>query len=112
EPPEAPKILTDADRSSLMAAPHSSDSSGTQTNPLPRQQLDFTRERGPGSVSRWVIAVAALAVLTVVVTILINTFGGGMRNVQIPDVRNQASADAIAALQNPAFRTGTRRKPN
>jgi eukaryotic-like serine/threonine-protein kinase len=112
EPPEAPKILTDADRSSLMAAPHSSDSSGTQTNPLPRQQLDFIRERGPGSVSRWVIAVAALAVLTVVVTVLINTFGGGMRNVQIPDVRNQASADAIAALQNHGFKTRTQQKPD
>ena len=112
EPPEAPKILTDADRSSLMAAPHSSDSAAAQTNPLPRQQLDFTRERSPGSVSRWVIAVAALAVLTVVVTILINTFGGGMRNVQVPDVRNQASADAIAALQNHGFKTRTQQKPD
>ncbi len=111
EPPEAPKILTDADRSSLMAAPHSTDSAAL-TNPLPRQQLDYTRERAGGSVSRWVIAVAALAVLTVVVTILINTLGGGMRNVQIPDVRNQASADAIAALQNHGFKTRTQQKPD
>src|SRR5580693_1073252 len=112
EPPEAPKILTEAERSSLMAMPHSSDSTGAQTNPLPRQQLDFTRERSPGSVSRWVIAVAALAVLTVVVTILINTFGGGMRDVQVPDVRGQASADAIAALQNHGFKTRTQQKPD
>jgi eukaryotic-like serine/threonine-protein kinase len=112
EPPEAPKILTEAERSSLMATPHSSDSTGALTNPLPRQQLDFTRERSPGSVSRWVIAVAALAVLTVVVAILINTFGGGMRNVQVPDVRNQASADAIAALQNHGFKTRTQQKPD
>jgi beta-lactam-binding protein with PASTA domain/predicted Ser/Thr protein kinase len=111
EPPEAPKILTDADRSSLMAAPHSTDAAAL-TNPLPRQQLDFTRERAGGSVSRWVIAVATLAVLTVVVTILINTLGGGMRNVQIPDVRNQASADAIAALQNHGFKTRTQQKPD
>src|SRR6202522_2007786 len=111
EPPEAPKILTEAERSSLMATPHSPDS-GALTNPLPRQQLDFTRERSPGSISRWVIAVAALAVLTVVVTILINTFGGGMRNVQVPDVRNQASADAIAALQNHGFKTRTQQKPD
>jgi beta-lactam-binding protein with PASTA domain/predicted Ser/Thr protein kinase len=111
EPPEAPKILTEAERSSLMATPHSSDS-GALTNPLPRQQLDFTRQRSPGSISRWVIAVAALAVLTVVVTILINTFGGGMRNVQVPDVRNQASADAIAALQNHGFKTRTQQKPD
>ncbi|HEX4395127.1 MAG TPA: Stk1 family PASTA domain-containing Ser/Thr kinase [Mycobacterium sp.] len=112
EPPEAPKILTEAERSSLMAAPHSSEPGGAQTNPLPRQQLDFIRERSPGSVSRWVIAVAALAVLTVVVTVLINTFGGGMRNVQVPDVRNQASADAIAALQNHGFKTRTQQKPD
>jgi eukaryotic-like serine/threonine-protein kinase len=112
EPPEAPKILTDADRSSLMSSPHSSDSAGTQTDALPRQQLDFHRERSPGSISRWVIAVAALAVLTVAVTILINTFGGGLRNVQVPDVRNQASADAIAALQNHGFKTRTQQKPD
>jgi eukaryotic-like serine/threonine-protein kinase len=111
EPPEAPKLLTEAERSSLMATPHSSDS-GALTNPLPRQQLDFTRQRSPGSIGRWVIAVAALAVLTVVVTILINTFGGGMRNVQVPDVRNQASADAIAALQNHGFKTRTQQKPD
>jgi serine/threonine-protein kinase len=51
-------------------------------------------------------------VLTVIVTILINTFGGGMRNVQVPDVRNQASADAIAALQNHGFKTRTQQKPD
>src|SRR6202789_2156558 len=73
EAPEAPKVFTEAERSSLMTAPHSSDSTGSQTSPLPRQQLDFTRPRNPGSVSRWVIAVAALAVLTVVVTILLTT---------------------------------------
>jgi eukaryotic-like serine/threonine-protein kinase len=112
EPPEAPKVLTDADRSSLMATPHSSDSGNAQTDALPRQQLDFQRDRSPGSISRWVIAVAALAALTVVVTILINTFGGGLRNVQVPDVRNQASADAIAALQNHGFKTRTLQKPD
>src|ERR1700749_3711107 len=63
EPPEAPKILADAERSSLMASPHPGGSGGPQTDPLPRQDLDFTRERGPGSISRWVVAVAALAVL-------------------------------------------------
>src|SRR5271155_497597 len=112
EPPEAPKILTDADRSSFLASPHSGGSAGPQTDPLPRQELDFTRERGPGSVSRWVVAVAALAVLTVIVTILINTYGGGMRDVQVPDVRGQASADAIAALQNHGFKTRTQQKPD
>jgi serine/threonine-protein kinase len=47
-----------------------------------------------------------------VVTVLINTLGGGMRNVQVPDVRNQASADAIAALQNHGFKTRTQQKPD
>jgi serine/threonine-protein kinase len=112
EQPEAPKVLTDAERSSLMASAHPSGSVGPRTDPLPRQELDFTRERAQGSVSRWVIAVAALAVLTVIVTVLINTFGGGMRNVQVPDVRGQASADAIAALQNRGFKTRTQQKPD
>jgi serine/threonine-protein kinase len=112
EPPEAPKVLTDAERSSLMATGHSSDSGRAHADPLPRQELDFTRGGGQGSVSRWVIAVAALAVLTVIVTILINTFGGGMRNVQVPDVRGQASADAIAVLQNRGFKTRTQQKPD
>src|SRR5271155_3966417 len=87
ERPEAPKVLTEAERSSLLATPHPSDSAGPQTDPLPRQQLDFSRDGSAGSLSRWVIAAAALAVLTVVVTILINTFGGGLRNVSVPDVR-------------------------
>jgi eukaryotic-like serine/threonine-protein kinase len=112
EPPEAPKVLTDAERSSLLAAPHPGGSGGPQTDPLPRQELDFTRDRNPGSISRWIVAVAALAVLTVVVTILINTFGGAMRNVSVPDVRGQASADAIAALQNHGFKTRTQQKPD
>src|ERR1700736_5951942 len=112
EPPEAPKILTDADRSSLMASSHPSDSAGPQTDALPRQELEFGRDRSPGSISRWVVAVAALAVLTVIVTILINTFGGGLRNVSVPDVRGQASADAIAALQNHGFKTRTQQKPD
>jgi eukaryotic-like serine/threonine-protein kinase len=112
EPPEAPKVLTDAERSSLMASAHSNDSVRSHNDPLPRQELDFARDRGQGSVSRWVIAVAALAVLTVIVTILINTFGGGMRNVQVPDVRGQASADAIAALQNRGFKIRTQQKPD
>jgi eukaryotic-like serine/threonine-protein kinase len=112
EQPEAPKVLTAAERSSLMASAHPSSSVGPRTDPLPRQELDFPRERIPGSASRWVIAVAALAVLTVIVTVLINTFGGGMRNVQVPDVRGQASADAIAALQNRGFKTRTQQKPD
>ena len=53
-----------------------------------------------------------LAVLTVVVTLAINLFGGSPRDVQVPDVRGQASADAIAALQNRGFKTRTQQKPD
>ena len=105
EPPEAPKVLTDADRSSLLASTHPSDSAGPHTDPLPRQELDFTRDRGPGSVSRWVVAVAALAVLTVIVTILINTFGGGHARCPGarragPGVRRRDRRAAKSRLQN------------
>ena len=53
-----------------------------------------------------------LAVLTIVVVIAINTFGGNTRDVQVPDVRGQVSADAIAALQNRGFKTRTQQKPD
>jgi len=86
---------------------------GPRTDPLPRQIVDDgDRDRTAGSVGRWLAVVAVLAVLTVVVTIAINTFGGNTRNVQVPDVRGQASADAIAALQNRGFKTRTQQKPD
>ena len=111
EAPDAPKVLTDAERSSLLASTPSHDRTPL-TDQLPPQEPDFVeRERG-GSVGRWLIAVAALAVLTVVVTIAINMIGGDPRDVQVPDVRGQASADAIAALQNRGFRTRTQQKPD
>lgn len=110
EPPEAPKVLTDAERSSLMssAAGH-----GPRTDPLPRQNFDDTdRDRTGGSIGRWVVAVAVLAVLTIVVVIAFNTFGNSTREVQVPDMRGQVSADAIAALQNRGFKTRTQQKPD
>lgn len=55
---------------------------------------------------------AVLAVLTVAVTIAINTFGGETRQVQVPDVKGQVSADAVATLQNHGFRTNTQQKPD
>jgi serine/threonine-protein kinase len=63
-------------------------------------------------VGRWLIAVAALAVLTVIVTVAINMFGGSTRDVQVPDVRGHASADAIAELQNRGFKTRTQQRPD
>ncbi|MGH3678496.1 MAG: Stk1 family PASTA domain-containing Ser/Thr kinase [Mycobacterium sp.] len=111
EAPEAPKVLTDADRTSLLASAAPPDRT-PPTEHLPRQQPRYgERDRGQ-SVGRWLIAVAVLAVLTVVVTIAINMIGGGPRDLQVPDVRGQASADAIAALQNRGFKTRTQQRPD
>jgi serine/threonine-protein kinase len=112
EKPEAPKVLTDADRSSLLSA-NVGNSGPSRTDPLPRQVLaDAGEDRSVGSVGRWIVAVAALAVLTIVVVIAFNSFGGNTRDVQVPDVRGQVSADAIAALQNRGFKTRTLQKPD
>jgi serine/threonine-protein kinase len=100
ERPDAPKIFTDAERTSLL----SSSPAHLRTDPVDHQPRYIAKERS-GSVGRWLIAVAVLAVLTVVVTIAINMFGGETRDVQVPDVRGQVSEDAIAALQNLGFKT-------
>jgi len=111
ETPEAPKVLTDAERSSFLSS--TTAGLGPRTDPLPRQSLDDTdRDRAGGSIARWVVAVAVLAVLTIVVVIAFNTFGGSTRDVQVPDMRGQVSADAIAALQNRGFKTRTLQKPD
>jgi serine/threonine-protein kinase len=111
EAPDAPKVLTDAERTSMLAATGSSDRT-PPTEQMPRQQPEYVdRERG-ASVGRWLIAVAVLAVLTVVVTIAINMIGADPRSVQVPEVKGLASADAIAALQNRGFKTRTQQKPD
>ena len=113
EVPEAPKVLTEADRSSLLASPPPSRSGPDVTDELPRQKahlVEHDRGTGGGSIGRWVIAVAVLAILTVVVTLAINYFGGATRKIQVPDVSGQASADAIATLQNRGFKTRTQPK--
>src|SRR5690348_6212440 len=112
EKPEAPKVLTDPDRSSSLSS-GAGNAGPARTDPLPRQVLtDASEDRSVGSVGRWIVAVAALAVLTVVVVIAFNAFGGSTRDVQVPDVRGQVSADAIAALQNRGFKTRTLQKPD
>jgi eukaryotic-like serine/threonine-protein kinase len=111
EAPEAPKVLTDAERTSLLASSSPSDRT-PPTEQLPAHQTGYAeRDRGQ-SVGRWLIAVAVLAVLTVVVTIAINMIGGNTREVQVPDVTGQASADAVVALQNSGFKTRTQMKPD
>ncbi|OBA81860.1 serine/threonine protein kinase [Mycobacterium sp. 1164966.3] len=111
ETPEAPKVLTDADRSSLLSS-GGGGYGGPRTDPLPRQNFDDDGDRGGGSIGRWAAVVAVLAVLTIVVVIGFNAFGGNPRDVQVPDVRGQVSADAIASLQNKGFKTRTQQKPD
>ncbi|WP_299558313.1 Stk1 family PASTA domain-containing Ser/Thr kinase [uncultured Mycolicibacterium sp.] len=101
--PEAPKVLTDAERTTLLSAPSRS---------TPTEHIGVVPTARRGSVGRWAVAVAVLAVLTVVVTVAINLFGGQSRDVQVPDVRGQLAADAIAALQNRGFKTRTEHRPD
>ena len=111
EAPDAPKVLTDAERTSMLAATGPAGRT-PPTEQLPAHQTGYgERERGQ-SVGRWLIAVAVLAVLTVVVTIAINMIGGDTRGVQVPDVAGQQSADAVVALQNAGFKTRTQQKPD
>lgn len=108
--PDAPKVLSDADRRSLLASA-AGGPAGTGADAGPRQQLDFAGERTIGSVGRWLLAVAVLAVLTVVVTVAINTTSGtSAHQVQVPILRGKASADAVAELQNRGFQTRTQPK--
>ncbi len=114
EAPDAPKVLTDAERTSLLASTgpmHHQASGATEQLPTHQPANYRGRDRG-GSVGRWAIAVAALVVLTVVVTIAINMIGGGSRDVQIPDVSGQLENDATVVLQNAGFKTRTNRQPD
>jgi eukaryotic-like serine/threonine-protein kinase len=112
EQPDAPKVFTDAERSSWLSTPSTHDRTEPIDPQARRQPVNADRERR-GSVARWLIAVAALAVLTVIVTVGINMFGSTeTRQVQVPDVRGQASADAIAELQNRGFRIRTQQRPD
>ncbi len=102
EAPEAPKVFTDAERTSLLAStpPHGR---AMPTEHIPARPGYRDNERS-ASVGRWVVVVAVLAVLTVVVTVAINMGGGGNpRDQQVPDVTGQLRDDAVAALQNRGF---------
>ncbi|MFZ0833621.1 MAG: Stk1 family PASTA domain-containing Ser/Thr kinase [Mycobacterium sp.] len=111
EPPEAPKVLTDADRSSLLASTALNRSAQPVAVP-PRTSGHGARRSGRGSVGRWLIAVVVLAVLTVAVTWAINAINGPTHSVQVPSLKDQSSADAIATLQNKGFKVRTLQKPD
>ena len=109
EKPEAPKVLTHADRSQMMASRGGARSDGGATPAA----YEFQDTRRGGAVGRGLIALAILSILTVVVGLAINLSGGGKpRAVQVPDVRGKVSADAIAELQNKGFKVRTQQKPD
>ncbi|OYN78918.1 Stk1 family PASTA domain-containing Ser/Thr kinase [Mycolicibacterium sphagni] len=111
EAPEAPKVFSAAERTSMLNAP-AAPSRGDETDEIPRTATFVETDRAGGSIARWLIVVAVLAVLTVVVTIGINMVSGNPRNVQVPDVRGQAKDDAIATLQNKGFKIRTQTTPD
>ncbi|MCW1957463.1 MAG: Stk1 family PASTA domain-containing Ser/Thr kinase, partial [Mycobacterium sp.] len=110
EKPEAPRVMTQADRSVLMSS-----RGGPRTDPTGSAvpvAYDFSDRRERGGVGRWLVAGAVLAVLTVIVALTINMVGGKSRPVQVPDVRGKVSADATAELQNKGFKVRTQQKPD
>lgn len=109
EKPDAPTVLTQAERTQMMSV-RPGGRSGGGAGPVAYDYRDSTRRSG--GVGRWLVAMSILAILTVVVTLAINLSGGTPRAVQIPDVRGQLSADAIAELQNQGFQTRTQQKPD
>ncbi len=111
ETPDAPKIFTDAERTSMLSAAPSQYRTA-RIEAMGSYEPRYGERRRRSSVARWLAAVAILAVLTVVATISINSFGGTTRDVAVPDVTGQVSDDAIAALQNLGFRTTLQRTPD
>jgi serine/threonine protein kinase len=107
EAPDAPKVFTDAERSNLLPAPPPS---GGRAQPTEQISAHDVRGRG-GSIRRWLIAVAVLAVLTVVVTVAIN-FGVNARSQMVPDVHGQTLAEAKATLENRGFNVSIQPKPD
>ena len=108
EKPEAPKILTPHDRTLMMTSRSNVRADGAAA----AAQYDFGDAPRRSSVGRWLVALAVLSILTVVVAVAINLGGGKPREVQVPDVRGQVSADATAALQNKGFKVRTQQKPD
>lgn len=107
EKPEAPKVLTPAERTLMMTSRSGSRADGSAA--AAAYDYDGTPRR---SIGRWLIALATVSILTVVVAVAINLGGGKPRAVQVPDVRGQVSADATAALQNKGFKVRTQQKPD
>ncbi len=104
EQPEAPKVLTAAERTMMMASrPGGRNSPGAGYR---------TRAGRRGPIGRWLVAGALLGVLMLVATLAVTLTGNTPRAVEVPDVRGQVSADAVAALQNRGFQVRTQQKPD
>jgi len=113
EAPEAPKVFTDAERTSLLSAGPAMGrhQQPTENIPATHQPRYVPKERNP-AIGRWFAIVAVLAVLTVVVTVLLNFVGGNPRDVQIPDLRGQKYDEAVVSLQNLGFKTVRSQQPD
>jgi eukaryotic-like serine/threonine-protein kinase len=112
ETPEAPKVLTDAERTTLLSSAAAHRSSEPVEVPPRQPGYGEGRRYNRRSVGRWLIAVVVLAVLTVAVYVGLNVFSGPTHRVQVPNVTHQLQADARATLQNRGFQTRTSQKPD
>jgi serine/threonine protein kinase len=111
EAPEAPKVFTGAERTSLLSAgPFNNRTQPTENIPT-HQRTHVAKERNP-AIGRWLVIVAVLAVLTVAVTVLLNFVGGNPRDVQIPNLTGQAKDDAVVSLQNLGFKITINNEPD
>jgi eukaryotic-like serine/threonine-protein kinase len=108
EAPDAPKVLTDAERTNFMAAGPRGRNAPTEHIPTHRPNSEEPERRA--SITRWLVVVAVLAVLTVLVTIGISMIGGSPRDQQVPDVTGKSRDDAVATLQNRGFKTNTQQQ--
>jgi eukaryotic-like serine/threonine-protein kinase len=106
EAPDAPKVFTDAERTSMTAVP-AHGARNDYTERIPAHRPHRTEPERKVNVGRWAIAVAILAILTVVVTVAINMISGSPRDQQVPDVAGQSRDDAVAALQTRGFTVNT-----
>ncbi|MEU0497162.1 Stk1 family PASTA domain-containing Ser/Thr kinase [Mycobacterium sp. NPDC006124] len=112
ETPEAPRVFTDAERTSLLSAGPVLGRHQQPTENIPAHQPRYVpKERNP-AIGRWFAIVAVLAVLTVAVTVLLNFVGGNPRDVQIPDLRGQKYDEAVVSLQNLGFKTVRSQQPD
>lgn len=101
EAPEAPKVFTESERSSMLTP--GAPGRAVPTEHMPTHGAPPDPEKR-ASVGRWLVVVAVLAVLTVVVTVAINMIGANPRDQQVPDVTGKSRDDAIATLQNRGFK--------